>query len=584
MNTSVYEFISKQTQDPITRRKFCSASKEYFPVFASEREFYEKVSPVFASKKYNIPTPTLSPRERERRRMARRSERNLYKRTCDFSWETIISMFDAKVPFPVYRNKYRWSDAFDPLAYGRDMDYSRPFFEQMHELQSLVPRLHRFSYAEDRLINSEYTNCSGDLKDAYLVFATAASERAMYCDYTMTSEDVVDCLLAKDSKRCYQCINIENCHDLICSQECKSCSKSEYLSDCISCTDCIGCVGLVQKSYCVFNVQYSREEYTHHKEKLFAHGNRFGEEEIQSYQDLLKRVPQRAKITQNTTNSSGSYLRNAKNLHFCYDAANAEDCRYCTWFIDGNNCMDFFARGESQRCYEVSGGGDTCYGNAFVAMIFGSKHLYYCDLCFYCSDCFACVGLKNKQYCIFNKQYTKEEYEIKVAELIEYMETTGEWGEFFPIHYSPYSYNESVAQEYYPLQKDAAQELWYKWMLDVPSLDVPEDMVSIEAKDLPLLPSPEDKSKITSSAIRCQKTGEPFRITPQEFDFYQKMRLPLPKLHWKERQIERLRSRPERDLYLRRCDSCEKDVVSVYPESTQQKVHCGGCRGQSIFG
>ena len=35
--------------------------------------------------------------------------------------------------------------------------------------------------------------------------------------------------------------------------------------------------------------------------------------------------------------------------------------------------------------------------------------------------CFGCVGFKHKQYCILNKQYTKEEYEKLVQKIIKQM-------------------------------------------------------------------------------------------------------------------------------------------------------------------
>jgi hypothetical protein len=71
-------------------------------------------------------------------------------------------------------------------------------------------------------------------------------------------------------------------------------------------------------------------------------------------------------------------------------------------------------------------------------------------------DCFGCVGLRNKQYCILNKQYSQEEYANTVAAIIARMQQDGEWGEFFPSPMSPFSYTETVAQERYPLTKEEA--------------------------------------------------------------------------------------------------------------------------------
>jgi hypothetical protein len=81
----------------------------------------------------------------------------------------------------------------------------------------------------------------------------------------------------------------------------------------------------------------------------------------------------------------------------------------------------------------------------------------YCDILLSnASYCFGCIGLhNNEQYCILNRQYTKEEYETLVPQIIEHMIQTGEWGEFFPASLSPFGYNETVAQEYFPLSREA---------------------------------------------------------------------------------------------------------------------------------
>jgi hypothetical protein len=47
--------------------------------------------------------------------------------------------------------------------------------------------------------------------------------------------------------------------------------------------------------------------------------------------------------------------------------------------------------------------------------------MIYCDSCDACKNCFGCTGLKHKEYCILNKQYTPEEYEQKVSKIIDKM-------------------------------------------------------------------------------------------------------------------------------------------------------------------
>ena len=83
-------------------------------------------------------------------------------------------------------------------------------------------------------------------------------------------------------------------------------------------------------------------------------------------------------------------------------------------------------------------------------------NILYSFHCRNSSNLFACVSLRNKEYCILNKQYTKAEYETLVPKIIEHMKKTGEWGEFFPASISPFGYNETVAQEYFPLTREEA--------------------------------------------------------------------------------------------------------------------------------
>jgi len=58
---------------------------------------------------------------------------------------------------------------------------------------------------------------------------------------------------------------------------------------------------------------------------------------------------------------------------------------------------------------------------------------------------FGCIGLKRNEYCVLNRQYSKDEYKKTVLRLIEHMKKTGEYGEFFPIDISPFKCEDTVA-------------------------------------------------------------------------------------------------------------------------------------------
>lgn len=89
----------------------------------------------------------------------------------------------------------------------------------------------------------------------------------------------------------------------------------------------------------------------------------------------------------------------------------------------------------------------------------GKNLLYTYELFDYIENCFGCVGLKDKkEYCILNKQYSKQEYEELFPKIIKHMQSTGEWGEFLDPTLSLHGYNETLAQEYFPLSEQEAQQ------------------------------------------------------------------------------------------------------------------------------
>ena len=61
--------------EKIVETKKCRLSGCEFFVTDKDLEFYDKISPVFAGKKYVLPSPTLCPDERIRRRLAWRNDR-----------------------------------------------------------------------------------------------------------------------------------------------------------------------------------------------------------------------------------------------------------------------------------------------------------------------------------------------------------------------------------------------------------------------------------------------------------------------------------------------------------------------------
>ena len=107
-------------------QKTCRLSGEKFEITKDDLEFYAKMEVITVDDLENLLSgkitdcvglPTLCPAERQRRRLSFRNERKLYKRKCDATGKDIISIYDETVKFPVYDQKYWWSDNWDALDY-----------------------------------------------------------------------------------------------------------------------------------------------------------------------------------------------------------------------------------------------------------------------------------------------------------------------------------------------------------------------------------------------------------------------------------------------------------------------------------
>ena len=116
--------------------KICQNCKKEFIIEPEDFNFYEKIK---------VPPPTFCPECRFARRMTWRNERALYKRKCDATGVDIISIFSPDSGYKAYEEKHWWSDKWDPLDYGADYDFSKPFFVQYQELLKQVPHLALFN-------------------------------------------------------------------------------------------------------------------------------------------------------------------------------------------------------------------------------------------------------------------------------------------------------------------------------------------------------------------------------------------------------------------------------------------------------
>ena len=102
-----------------------------------------------------------------------------------------------------------------------------------------------------------------------------------------------------------------------------------------------------------------------------------------------------------------------------------------------------------------------------------------------CSFCIGCIGLKNMSYCILNKQYTKEEWEVLAEKIFGTMEADGSLGSFFPASMCPFYFNDTLA---YLIDdsftKEEVEAEGYLWRDEPIRADIPEGMQVVKNTEL----------------------------------------------------------------------------------------------------
>ena len=194
----------------------CTISGKSFEISAQDLAYYSRL---------NVPPPTLCPEERQRRRLAWRNERKLYRRNCSATGKSLVSVYRPEVKFPVVAQDYWWSDAWDPKSWGREFDFERPFFEQYGELRNTVPHIALQNGANE---NSEYVNLSTWNKDCYLIFESDSNRECLYCDHSFFCLSSLDLSYVTRSELCYQCLYCDGCYASAYLQNCENCSNSWF--------------------------------------------------------------------------------------------------------------------------------------------------------------------------------------------------------------------------------------------------------------------------------------------------------------------------------------------------------------------
>ena len=240
---------SQQHSQFVPAEQQCRQCGDRFVVETFDQELLDKLSPVFGANKYSIPLPTHCPECRLQRRMIWRGELHLFNRKSALSGKPFISYFPPEAPGRVFSREDFFSDTWDGCDYGREIDFTRPFFEQFEELLHAAPLLGLTGLNNE---NSDYINNGTSNKNCYLTAAANYNEDCYYANYVNHSKSCIDNIFLLRCELCYECVSCVECYNLLFSDQCNKCTDSAFLFDCRRCQHCFGCVNMVNAKYCFF--------------------------------------------------------------------------------------------------------------------------------------------------------------------------------------------------------------------------------------------------------------------------------------------------------------------------------------------
>lgn len=563
-------------------QKNCAHCQTAFEITDDDLAFYDRVSPVFGGKKYPIPSPTHCSDCRQQRRLAQCNEQNLYPGKCGLCGKRTVTEHPPQANQPIYCRECWYSDKWDPRDFGKECDFGKPFFEQLFDLQRSMPAI---ALNQTGIIeNSDYIHYAGFSKNCYLIAHADYCEDCCYGYGYKKNTSCMDGFYNLHCELCYDNVYIHKSYGLIGCQDCVNCSSSAFLKDCIGCKNCFLCTNLRESQYCFENEKLSKEEYEAKMKQIDLGSHEQYERYKKKFRETTAKMIVKEFNGHNLHNCTGNYLQNCKNCHSCFDVEDGEDLQYCYQLVLGaKSSRDIYQYGTKiNECYECGIVGDDSYHILFSSQIFiGCADLLYSSFLTYgCKNCFGCCNMKRNSYCVLNKQYTKEEYERIVPEIIKHMKKTKEWGEFFPITKSLFGYNKTSAQLYYPLTKEEAQKKGFEW--DDYEAPLPAVEKTIPAGKLPdhINDVPDD---ILKWAILCEKTGKPFKIQPLELKLLRKMNVPIPRRCPDERHRDRFALRNPRKFWNRQCAKCNKEIQTTYQPSRPETVYCEECYLASVY-
>ena len=181
---------------------------------------------------------------------------------------------------------------------------------------------------------------------------------------------------------------------------------------------------------------------------------------------------------------------------------------------------------------------------------------------------------------IFNKKYSKAEYEELKEKIIQHMKQTGEYGEFFPPSIALVYYNETQGNLYDPLTKEEVLARGWQWEDNMPGTygkeTIKNNSIPDKIEDVP--------DSYLKEIFACDSCNKNYNITQNELLFYRKEKIPFPRKCPNCRYKRRFDLRPLRKLWHRTCMKCNVvEFETPYSPERKEKIYCESCYNKEVY-
>ncbi len=421
------------------------------------------------------------------------------------------------------------------VAYGLVYDDKETFFTQLQRLFTSIPLENTLLFGNCE--NSDYADQSMDAKNTYLSYSIIGSENVLYTILANGGCNIFDSMSVVQSENIYQSHSVVNSYNIFYSKQVDNSRDIWFCTNMVGCQECMFCQDLDNTSYCIHNIQYSKDAYIAEKKKILSQKTWFAKSFEQLSPGATISLSTNATwkyITDCSDVTNGYYVQATHQSHNAIFVAGWEGCKML---------HDVYAVAGAPWWYNYYGimwctWWDNVYSSVIVPRCMNTYYSYGMESCSYC---LGCVGLKNKSFCILNTQYTKEERFELVDKIFTQMESDWVLWTFFPWWMNPFYFNDTVAYliDDSFTKEEVIQDGYLRRDEEIKT-DIPANTEVIETTDLNKYQWLDDNgerklnSEILKKVIKDEKWNY-YRIVQMELGFLQKHWLPLPDIHRLER-------------------------------------------------